>query len=461
MIEPAYASPGHPHEPRSNEARRRLAGVEPRAQRTFTPSQLVIARAAGPYLWTPEGRQLLDFTSGVLVTNLGHTPTGWLQRVWELMGWPASLKSGAYAQATPLTAYNAAAPVEIEAAERLVATLRSRSGGVRLEQILWAASGSEAVQKALWAALARDPKRQLIIATRHGFHGKKGLANAVTGSETDAERDPRVRFVSFPMKECSDVSQRGQPFDPLPYRRELDQLWSREGSALGCLITEPYLGAAGSFHPPAAYLRLLQEFCREHDLLFILDEVQSNFGRTRCLFAYEAYGLEPDLVVLGKGLGNGVPIAAVAGPRALFGKLGHGVGSDTYSGHPLGCAAALATLEAFAEGVVLEHVRRVSPLIEEGLVRLKALPCVEAVRGEEGGMVWGVAFRAHGGRSAEENAIEAVRLAYLGDSATGIGVHLLGPLAGHVLRIAPPLTIAQPESEQACGLLLRLWSPLA
>src|SRR5205085_994545 len=99
---------------------------------------------------------------------------------------------------------------------------------------------------------------------------------------------------------------------------ELDLLYQQFGRRLGVLITEPYLGGGGSYHPPAAYLRLLQSFCHEHDIVFILDEVQANFGRTRELFAFEAYGLEPDVVVLGKGLGNGVPVEARSGRTDLL-----------------------------------------------------------------------------------------------------------------------------------------------
>ena len=112
------------------------------------------------------------------------------------------------------SSYNAVTPLDAEASRRLITLLRSRPGGGRMESVLWAASGSEAIQKALWAALARDKSRPMILATRFGFHGKKGLANAVTGSEADAERYPRVRFLSFPMAECRDVTQRGAAFDP-------------------------------------------------------------------------------------------------------------------------------------------------------------------------------------------------------------------------------------------------------
>src|SRR5262249_55075269 len=304
------------------------------------------------------------------------------------------------------------------------------------------------------AALARDRPREMIVATRFGFHGKKGLAGAVTGCETDHDRDPRVRFVSFPMAECLDVAHREDPFDPAPYRRELEALRQQFGRRLGVLITEPYLGGGGSFHPPRAFLQMLQAFCRDNDLVFILDEVQSNFGRTGDLFAYETYGLEPDIVVLGKGLGNGVPVAAAAGRADLFASLDYGEGSDTWSANPLCCAAVLATLAEFAARDVLGPCRQASAVIEEGLVRLKELPFVAHVRGEKGGMVWGVEMRDHAGRGAADWANAAVLACYRGDG--GNGIHLLGPLAKKVLRIAPPLVITEAEAQAAADLMYRL-----
>jgi 4-aminobutyrate aminotransferase-like enzyme len=324
---------------------------------------------------------------------------------------------------------------------------------------MWAASGSEAVQKALWAALARDHTRAMILATRHGFHGKKGLAGAVTGCESDHDRDPRVRFISFPMAECRDVSLRDTPFDPAPYQRELEALWHQFGRQLGVLITEPYLGGGGSYHPPLPYLKLLQDFCRQHDLIFILDEVQANFGRTRELFAFETYQLEPDIVVLGKGLGNGVPVSVAVGRTDLFDALDYGEGSDTWSANPMSCAAVLATLDAYADGKVLAQSHRSSAVIEEGLLALKQLPFIASVRGEKDGMVWGVECADHGDQSAEEWANAAVLACYRGD-ASGEGIHLLGPLAKKVLRIAPPLTITEAEARSAMELMSRLLSQL-
>jgi 4-aminobutyrate aminotransferase-like enzyme len=458
----------HPHEDVSDALRDQVARFEPRSLRTYTPTQAVLTRSAGIYHWTPEGRRLYDFTSGVLVANLGHNPTAWMKRFGAYMGWrpehldgvPANGQPAApYSPALPLTAYNAVTPVETEASRRLAELLQSRPGGGRLQQVLWAASGSEAIQKALWAALARDRGRDLIVATRFGFHGKKGLAGAVTGCETDRERDPRVRFLSFPMEECRDVSMREEPFDAAPYRRELEALRQQFGRRLGVLITEPYLGGGGSFHPPKAYLQLLQAFCHENDLVFVLDEVQSNFGRTGDLFAYETYGLEPDVIVLGKGLGNGVPVAAAVGRADVLGSLDYGEASDTWSANPLCCAAVLATLDEFAARDVLGPCRRASAVIETGLLRLKEFPFVAHVRGERGGMVWGVEMRDHAGRSAADWANAVVLACYRGGG--GDGIHLLGPLAKKVLRIAPPLVITEEEAAAALELMQRALRPLA
>jgi 4-aminobutyrate aminotransferase-like enzyme len=458
----------HPQEAASNTARDQVARFEPKALRTYTPTQAVLAKSAGIYHWTPEGRRLYDFTSGVLVANLGHNPNRWMRNFAAYMGWPAPdlrVPSTDHFAAQPMTAYNAITNVETEATRRLVELLQSRPGGKRLEQVMWAASGSEAIQKALWAALARDPARDIMIATRHGFHGKKGLAGAVTGCETDHDRDPRVRFISFPMSECIDVSRRNQPFDAAPYRKELEALRSEFGRRLNLLITEPYLGGGGSYHPPKEYMHLLQSFCRDNDVVFILDEVQSNFGRTGEMFAYETYGIEPDLVVLGKGLGNGVPVAAAVGRADLWDALSYGEGSDTWSANPLCCAAVLATLDEFEGRDVLGPSRKSSAIVEAGLVQLKELPFVAHVRGEKGGMVWGVEMRDYNERSAADWANAAVLACYLGEpggsSPRPDGIHLLGPLAKKVLRIAPPLVITEQEARAAMELMHRALAPLA
>lgn len=458
-LHPAPVAIEHPGEPLANEVRRRLMQVEPHALRTFTPSLAVIERSAGCYHWTPDGRMLADFTSGVLVMNLGYNPTRWWRRVWEYLGLESHPTQGEFFQAAPLNAYNAITPVEAQATQRLVASLQAAPGGKRCEQVLWAASGSEAIQKALWAALDRHRGDEpVILATRYGFHGKKGLAGAVTGSERDPDRDARVRFLSFPQTECQNIARRRQPLDLAPYRAELEQLHGEFGSRLCCLITEPYLGGGGSYHPQPEYLQLLQGFCREHDLIFILDEVQANFGRTGSMYAFTHYGLSPDVVVLGKGLGNGVPVSAAVGSAALFANMHYGEASDTWSANPLASAAVLATLDEFESTDVLPHAKRLAAVLEQGLLRLTDLPAVHQVRGE--GVVWGVECAAVGRHSADEVARAVVETCYRGDG-DGMAIHLLGPLAGKVLRVSPPLVMALDEAHMYLDVMHRLVQQLS
>jgi 4-aminobutyrate aminotransferase-like enzyme len=446
-------------EPESDATRRAIAQTEPRALRTYTPTLAVIERSAGCYHYTADGAKLADFTSGVLVANLGHNPTRWWRRVYQYLGHGPELFGSEltgdgvattmfpaeFFAAAPLTAYNAITPLEAEACRRLLASLQALPGGNRLEQVVWSASGSEGVIKALRTALAQDPARQIILATRYGFHGKKGLAGAVTGSERDAERDPRVRFISFPREECYSLAKRQEPIDLASYIAELKQLHAELSDQICCVITEPYLGGGGSYHPQKEYLQLLQAFCREHGILFILDEVQSNFGRTGSLYAFADYGVEPDMVILGKGMGNGVPVDAVVGRAELFDKLHYGEASDTWSGHPLGCAAVMATLDEFEQTDVLAHGRKLSRLFETGLQRLTETAAVAAIRGE--GNVWGVQCAALPGRSSHEVACAIVRACYDGDEA-GRAIHLLGPLSGDVIRIAPPLVMPLDEAQE-------------
>ena len=166
----------HAGEDQSNDIRLRLSTVEPHCLRTFTPSLAVLAKSAGSYHWTPEGRKLADFSSGVLVMNLGHNPTRWWRRVKDYLGLHNLKEAGEFCEAVTLSAYNAVTEVETLATERLVALMQSQPGGARCEQVLWAASGSEAIQKALFT-VAKEPDLCKVMETKLGFvkfeEGKK------------------------------------------------------------------------------------------------------------------------------------------------------------------------------------------------------------------------------------------------------------------------------------------------
>ncbi|HDP33586.1 MAG TPA: aspartate aminotransferase family protein [Candidatus Hydrogenedentes bacterium] len=386
---------------------------------------MVVAKARGRHLYTVDGRRLVDFTSGVLVQNLGYSHKKF-ERYFER-----------HRKNLPRNTYNMVSPLHVKASERLLKTMKNNPNA---QKLLWAASGSEGVQKAMWTALKRYPHRNILAATRFGFHGKKGLAGDVTG---DASPNPNVRFISFPL---------GEPQPAAYYQAELDALAAEFPGQIALLITEPYLGAKGSYHPPAWYHQLLQAWCNSHDIPFIFDEVQSCFGRTGNMYAFESYGVQPDLVVLGKGLANGEPAAAVAGRADLIDVLKYGEGSDTYSGATSACAAVCAALDVFEEEKIVKCARKAGKKLKAVLeILAKSFDFITEVRGE--GMVYGIEMKDDA--TANQCVLEAYR------ATKRKGVHFLGPLAGKVLRVSPPLTITNDELEEALALLKKGWARVA
>ena len=275
----------------------------------------------------------------------------------------------------------------------------------------------------------------------------------MTGSEKDKNRDPRVKFIAFPMEECDDLDSPSREYDPSVYQQELDQLWQEYGNRITCVITEPYLGGGGSYHPPKEYHQQLERWCREHDVLLIFDEVQANFGRTGEMYAFEAYGITPDFVCLGKGLGNGVPVSAAVGRADILEKMGYGETSDTWSANPLSCASVLATLDEFQQIDVLGNTHKLNELFVSKLSALKETGVISKVRGQ--GMVFGIECAGIGDHSPGDVANAVVRECYLGEP-DGDGIHLLGALATKVLRVSPPMTMTMDEAEASLGLLHRL-----
>lgn len=411
----------HKGEPVGNKVRRAMDGLVGRAQSTYTPTLAVVGKAKGVHLWTVDKHKLLDFTSGVLVSNLGYG-----HPIFE-----ARFKQ--YRRQLPWNSYNMLTEVQVEATRRLVQSM----GAAKLKKVFWAASGSEGVQKAMWSTLHRYPERPIMVATRFGFHGKKGLAAEVTG---ESSKNPNVRWISFPMK---------QVHEPAYYQKELDALWKANKGRIALLITEPYLGAKGSFHPPKWYHKLLQKWCNAHDIPFIFDEVQSCFGRTGNMYAFQTYGVKPDLVVLGKGLANGEPAAAVVGRPDLIDAMDYGEASDTFSGNTGACAAVCATLDAFEAQHIVAQAKSVGRELRHMLLDLRArFPFIMAVRGE--GMVYGVEI------TDKETANRCVLEAYRGDGSQG--VHFLGPLAEKVLRVSPPLVMQSRHIEEARRILETAWA---
>jgi 4-aminobutyrate aminotransferase-like enzyme len=234
------------------------------------------------------------------------------------------------------------------------------------------------------------------------------------------------------------------------YQQELDALATEFPDQIALCITEPYLGAAGSYHPPTWYHQMLQKWCEDIGAAFIFDEVQACHGRTGNMYAFESYECQPDLVVLGKGLGNGEPAAAVVGRADLIDSFTWGEASDTFSGTPRACAAVCATLDVFEEQNVVENCRAMAPKVRAGFERLqKQFPFIQDIRGE--GLVYGIDI------VDAETANRCVMEAYNG-ADEGVGVHFLGPLSKKVLRVSPPLVITEDELNEGLAVLDKAWA---
>ena len=176
------------------------------------------------------------------------------------------------------------------------------------------------------------------------------------------------------------------------------------------------------------------------------------------MYAYTHYEIEPDIVCLGKGLGNGVPVSAAVGREDVFGQMKYGEGSDTWSANPLSSAAVLATLDAFESEPVIEQGQQLAAVIEAGLQRLKETGIIQNVRGE--GCVWGVECNPCGELAADEVANACVTACYLGDDQ-GRAIHLLGPLAGKVIRVSPPLVMPLEEAQAYLDVMFNIVQQVA
>ncbi len=249
------ASIEHRGEEQSNAVRRRAAAVEPSALRTFTPTLAVIDRSAGSYHWTPEGRMLADFSSGVLVANLGHNPARWWRRVIEYLGMWDFKPSGEFFPAAPLTAYNAITELDTHATRAIDRSCCRVSPAVP--------GASKCCGRP--AAAKRFKRRYGRARSPAGGGHDSGHALRISWQEGIGRRGDRQRKRSrarsaravhwFPARGVRNLELRGRPLDLAPYIADLVACRKEFGERIACLITEPYLGGGGSFHPQKEYLQ--------------------------------------------------------------------------------------------------------------------------------------------------------------------------------------------------------------
>ncbi|MDK1031051.1 MAG: aspartate aminotransferase family protein [Planctomycetia bacterium] len=377
-----------------------------------------------------DGNEYIDFSSGIYVTNLGHCH-------------PKVTEAIAKAAATLMNAHDFTTPVKLALLEKLVEILPGDLNGIQLYD-----SGTTAVEAGLRVARAASGKHEFISCFRD-FHGKS--AHSVSMARMNPSYGP-TRAPGFYMV------PRPDPYRPLFTKAdgtidtdrylELYDEFITEGTTgqVAAIVLEPIQGWAGSIFPPDDFLAKLVDFCHERGILFMADEVLTGMGRTGKWLACEHYGAVPDIVTLGKGLGNGFPVTAMV-TRAEFKSSVEKISASTsYGGNPMACAAALASIEVVEEEGILEHVAELGRFFAKRLERMKGEhKIIGDVRCK--GCLMGVELVKD--RETKEPFTEAGQMVY--QKAFGKGLAWIP--AGHILRMSPPLIMEEPVAAKAMDII--------
>src|SRR5258708_813931 len=345
---------------------------EPRSMSEQVP--IVWDHANGALVTDVDGNVFIDFTSGVLVTNIGHSHPDHVAALQEQAG-------------QLLNSYDFVTPWRARLAQKLVEITPPS-----LDRAFILTTGSEATEAAIKMARFATGRHE-IIAFHGAFHGRTFGAMAAGGkSGVKKGFGPALPgFIHAPFPYCYRCPLGSTPDHCKLHKTEyLD--WLLETESVGdvaALITEPYQGGSGSIMAPAGWLKKVFEWCQAHDIIFILDEVQSSFGRTGTMFAFEQEGFVPNLVCLGKGIGSGVPVSAVVGEARIMDKLETGSMSSTNGGNPLSCRGALTAIEIIEREKLPERAMKLGSIMQDRLTALQNRSGILGdVRGQ--GLVWGL-----------------------------------------------------------------------
>ncbi|MFX3674862.1 MAG: aspartate aminotransferase family protein [Paenisporosarcina sp.] len=365
---------------------------------TYNRFPVTVVKGKGSYVWDELGNQFLDFTSGIATCNLGHVPDVVKEKLEEQFQnlWHCS------------NLYN------IPNQQQLAALLTANSCG---DQVFFCNSGAEANEAAIklarrYANKVKGNESPEIVTFQQSFHGRTLATLSATGQE-------KIQQGFFPLV---------PGFSYLPFNDEeaLDQLYSLEPAGV---LLELVQGEGGVIPAKQDWVNKLAKICKEIDILLMVDEIQTGIGRTGTLFAYEQYGIEPDVISSAKGLGSGFPIGVIIAKEEAAKGFDPGSHGSTFGGNPLATAAGLATVTHIIESKLLNKVPEISSYLGKKLQDLKEkYSFIKEIRGI--GLLKGMVV--------EINALEIVQKA--------IPNNLLILTAGpNVVRILPPLTVTKEE----------------
>lgn len=328
---------------------------------TYNRYQIVFDRGDGVYLYDLDGKKYLDFVAGIAVFALGYHNESYNQALKDQID--KLIHTSNYY-------YNVPA---VEAARKI----KKVSG---MDRVFFTNSGAEAVEGAIKAArkyayLKDGTTGHEIVAMNHSFHGRTMGALSVTGNPHYREAfEPGIGNIRF-----ADMN-------------DFDSVAAAVNDRTCAILMETVQGEGGIYPAQEEFLKKVRALCDEKDILLILDEIQCGMGRTGYMYAWQKYGVKPDIMTTAKALGCGVPVGAfLMTERVAANSLGAGDHGTTYGGNPLACCAVNKVLDLFEENHIIEHVGEVAPYLEQKLDELKdKYPFITARRGM--GLIQGLAF---------------------------------------------------------------------
>jgi acetylornithine/N-succinyldiaminopimelate aminotransferase len=365
---------------------------------TYSRFPVTLVKGKGSYVWDDQGNQFLDFTSGIATCNLGHVPDVVKEKLEEQLQnlWHCS------------NLYN------IPNQEELAALLTANSCG---DQVFFCNSGAEANEAAIklarrYSSKVKGSDSYEVITFQQSFHGRTLATLSATAQE-------KIHQGFYPLV---------PGFSYLPFNDSdaLDELSTLKPAAV---LLELVQGEGGVIPANPDWVKRLAQICNENDILLMVDEIQTGIGRTGTLFAYEQYGIEPDVISIAKGLGSGFPIGAIIAKEEAAKGFDPGSHGSTFGGNPLATVAGVATITHIIQSNILEQVSEISAYLDVLLQELKGkFSFIKEIRGK--GLLKGLVI--------EGKALEVVNKA--------LANHLLILTAGpNVVRILPPLTASKEE----------------
>lgn len=368
---------------------------------TYNRYQIVLEKGEGVYLYDTEGKKYLDFAAGIAVCSLGYAHPKYTAALKEQIDSLTHTSNLFYSRAVA------------EAAEAL-------RRATRMDRVFFTNSGTEAIEGALKAArkyaYTSQSGRYEFIAMEHSFHGRSMGAVSVTGNaHYRTPFEPLIGGVKF------------AEFNNLDSVKELVT------DKTCAILLEPVQGEGGIYPAEPEFLFGLRKLCDENGILLIFDEIQCGMGRCGAMFAWQDYGVKPDIMAMAKAIGNGVPVGAFALTEEVAEKsLAPGDHGTTYGGNPLVCTAVKTVLDIFEEEQILSHVQEVSAYLEKKLdVLVENSPLVKGRRGK--GLMQGLVLKKPVGEVIQKAMEKELIVISAG---------------GNVLRLVPPLVITKAHVDE-------------